>query len=207
MTKPLVIIQTSPHGTASTVLVNLLYGFLIPSERILLYEKIDELKLLPGRKYHIVKAHFEHIRQIMVRYAAQYDLYFICRQRAEGGHNMPAIYHKWSNVLFFNYTELNETSVNSVENIVEQVYTKLHEFLPEPARTDLNKAGGVQRLQNMNSFYKKIKLRPFDYFDTFYSLHGSHRNRPRVSVKPKPMPIKKIPQIKSALDFKFKFNF
>jgi hypothetical protein len=35
----------------------------------------------------------------------------------------------------------------------------------------------VKRINEMNKLFKKIKGKPFSYYDGFYHIHGSHKGR------------------------------
>lgn len=41
----------------------------------------------------------------------------------------------------------------------------------------MNLDRAIHRIKDMNCLYEKIKTKPFKYYDKYYHLHGSHRNR------------------------------
>lgn len=174
------IIQNSPQHTASTVLINALHGF------------IEDLNVLPvcfvGKNYvNLEKSYWRHniilikshssIDSIIKMYGNKYKLFFVCSERCEKKNDIYMIdnkYRKYENVLIFDYNELNETENNSLNEIVENMYTKLSNFLPN---INLNKTLCIQRIKNMNYRYQQIKHLPFSFQDNFFHIHGSHRNR------------------------------
>jgi hypothetical protein len=164
------IIQTSPPHTASTFLVNALHG-IIPSlyKKRILYEIFDEtLSII------VVKSHILDIDNLIEKYGKKYKLYFICSERKEKNLFIDEKYKNYSNVLVFEYSELNETVDNDLVTIVENIYNKVKKlinYLP------LNKSNCLKRIIEMNKRYEEIKTKPWDYVDDFYELHGSHRNR------------------------------
>jgi hypothetical protein len=170
----LLIIQTSPLHTASTLLVNGLYG-LIP-------ECFD--KKIKGtwdtnfesdfENVIILKSHELNIDKLKKRYK-KYKLIFVCSQRLTHKLSIDAKYKAYNNVLVFNYVELNETKTNHLEKIVDTLYTRLKQILPN--EIELSKEKCMERITNMNKRYEEIKDKDFNYVDSFYQIHGSHRNR------------------------------
>ena len=87
---------------------------------------------------------------------------------------MPQKYRDYSNLIIFDYEEINETPTYTVENIVDGMVHKLSKTIPH---IKFNTQGAVERIKNMNARYEEIKDMPFDYKDDLYAIHGSHRNR------------------------------
>ena len=89
--------------------------------------------------------------------------------------------YKYDNILFIKYDILLETDKNPIEKIVKCVYKKLRSFLPQEIFPDTQEQSildnAVQRIENMNELYQKIKHKPYGYTDQFYHIHGSHRGR------------------------------
>jgi len=170
--KPNVIIQTSRTKTGSTVLVNMLYGFIIKNEPIRFFISVDSIpRYLLNNKTNIFKFHKLDIDEFIQKHSDKYNLYFVCSER--GDKVIDEKYNHYKNVLIFNYDELLETETYSVEDIVTNAYNKLIGFLP--GDIELNKQDAVERIQKMNLLYEEIKNKPFTYADDFYQLHGSHR--------------------------------
>jgi len=170
--KPNVIIQTSRTRTGSTVLVNMLYGFIIKNEPIRFLMSVDNIpRYLLDNKTTIFKFHKPDIDEFIEKHSDKYNLYFVCSER--GDKVIDEKYHHYKNVLFFNYDELLETETYSVEDIVNNAYNKLRCFLPDDI--ELNKSDAVERIHKMNTLYEYIKDKPFSYADDFFQLHGSHR--------------------------------
>lgn len=177
------IIQSSPMHTASTVLINLIHGLLEPESAV-------EIGRIGGwsKEKLIIKTHETNIDAIMQE-LKEYDLYFIMSERNDG-RELRLINEKfktYKNLLIFDYSELLETKDKSLKEICENAQTKLINFLPQSV---LQEAKGdyeqmYKRIQDMNNLYKKIKNKPFTYYDPFYHLHGSHRNRGKNRGKKK----------------------
>ena len=171
-----IIIQTSLPQTGSTVLINLLHGFIMKNEPVhhvahfynnskRIYDNNDNI--------NIFKLHEPNIDDFIEMFSDKYNLYFVSSER--GDKVIDEKYYHYKNVLIFNYNELLETQTYSVQDIVNNAYNKLRSFLPDDI--ELNKQDAVERIQKMNLVYEEIKDKPFSYIDHFFELHGSHRNR------------------------------
>lgn len=168
------IIQTSPGHTASTFLVNALYG-LIPE---LTDKKIIGIWSHEWEKYFdeiiVIKCHNTNIDELIEKYKNNYELYFICSERIGKSYIIDEKYKSYTNVVIFSFEELNENSTNNLYNIINNIYYKINTIL----NIKLNIESGVDRIIKMNSRYEEIKHKSFDYVDNFFEIHGSHRNRP-----------------------------
>lgn len=162
------IIQTSPTHTASTFLVNAIHG-LIPnlSDKEIMYDTFDDTNNI-----FIMKCHLD-IDDLINKYGQIYKLIFICSERKDMNIFMYERYKTYDNVVIFDFNELNETSVNSLIDIVDNIYNKINPLL----NINLDKIKCVERIKLMNIKYEEIKNEPFYYVDDFFGLHGSHRNR------------------------------
>lgn len=170
--KPVIIIQTSYQNTGSTVLTNLLYGLIQHTKPVFYFESLtDEVPLM--NDVNILKTHILDINKLLEKFGESYDIYFVCSERNDK--TISTNFKNMKNVLIFDYNELNEVVGYSVDNIVQNVFEKLSLFLPK--HIGLNIKTAVERINNMNSLYEKIKKRQFTYFDKFYHIHGSHRGR------------------------------
>ena len=173
-TKKILIIQTSPQHTASTFLVNALYGVI---------EKLKDIPItFESHDYFddisIFKCHDTNIDNLIKKYKNIYDeLYFVCSQRIEYNLYIDAKYASYSNVIIFDYVELNETNENTIPNIIDNIYNKLQNLLSKHAFITLNKQTAIERILNMNKKCNEIKNKSFNYIDLFFHIHGSHRNR------------------------------
>ncbi len=171
--KPIRIIQLSPRCTGSTVLVNMLYGYLQPEKPVVFGFVHDFQKL---KRNQILKTHDLNIDHWIRLYSKVYQLYFVCSNR--GILHIDPKYHSYKNVLIFDYPELLETEENTLQQIIENGYQKLSIFLPAHLSEHLNQESSLLRIQKMNERYKEIKNKPFTgYVDDFYQLHGHHKNR------------------------------
>ena len=175
MEKPTMIIQSSPYHTASTLLVNALYG-LIPffkRHRIVCGDENEQLKYMKNNLL-IIKTHdlrfeeqMKNLKQINIQ------SFFICSERPKKDYLIPKKYRNFENVIIFDYDELNETPENTIENIVDNMIEKIKHIFP----FELDKQGCITRINEMNARYAIIKNQSFEYIDPFYEIHGSHRNR------------------------------
>ena len=171
------IIQTSPYHTASTLLVNALYGLIphLSDKKIIgdwmknfdkiLHENLDDII--------VIKSHHTNIDQLIQKYKDKYKLYFICSQRIKMNYSIDRKYNFYNNVIIFNYIELNETENYNVAKIVQNIYNRIKNKL----NIELNIESGINRVIRMNNRYNEIKNYPFKYIDPFFQIHGSHRNR------------------------------
>jgi hypothetical protein len=164
------IIQTSPKHTASTLLINAIYG-LIP--------ELADKRIVTGKRFTTfdtilaVKLHNTNIDRLLNFYR-HYRLLFVCSERKELNLLIDPKYKRYPNVVVFDFVELNATEATPLPAIVDTIYNKLAPLLPH---IRLDKALCLQRLLAMNKRYEEIKHRPFSYIDPFFELHGSHRNR------------------------------
>ena len=165
----LLIIQTSPTHTCSTLLVNAIYG-LIPelSDKKITFEEFDD-------SYNIIcmKSHID-IDLLIDKYNHLYKLIFICSERKNLDIIMDIKYKTYKNVIIFDFNELNETIINPLPIIVDTIYNKVKNVL---VNIELDKTKCIERIKSMNNKYEEIKNESFNYIDDFYGLHGSHRNR------------------------------
>lgn len=171
------IIQSSPPHTGSTLLLNLVHGFLAPSEEI--HWKTEQ-------KIHdhlITKTHNTNVDELSGAFN-KYKLWFVMSERNDEKTRelIDDKYRKYKHVLIINYTEINETPILSLDNIVENMFSKFMKFFPKNVipKKDRNKIklDMKNRILEMNKVTEKIKSKPFKYCDPFYGVHGSHRNRP-----------------------------
>lgn len=175
----ILIVQASPMGTGSTLLTNILYGLILPDQPVS-YQSLQEDTL-------ILKTHTLDFDKLTQDLGEGRRIYFVSSERKENHLFINQKYKPWENVCVLNYGDLLEREDYSVEQIVDTVYDKLIDFLPK--EIGLNKETAVHRVNDMNRKYEEIKHNPFSYFDTFYHIHGSHRDRslqPSISESEKP---------------------
>ena len=177
----LLIIQTSPMDTASTFLVNAIYG-LIPE----LYEK-KIIGIWDGNFENYfeniiaVKSHDINIDKLINKYQEQYKVVFICSERKNKNYLIDEKYKSYDNVIVFDFDELNETIDNTIIEIVNNIFNKVTNLLDT---INLDKTKCIERIKLMNIRYEEIKNEPFTYTDNFFEIHGSHRdsvNRPNYA--------------------------
>lgn len=182
--KKILIIQTSPPHTASTLLVNALYGLIdeLKDKNIFFNgdaEELDEIieKDFSDKNIIVIKTHNTNIDKLINIHKNKYDIYFICSQRIKHNVYIEKKYNTYKNVVIFNFIELNETSENTIPKIIDTIYARVYNLLSKYDFIKLNKESGIKRINNMNKVYNEIKNKPFSYVDPFFEIHGSHRNR------------------------------
>jgi len=167
------IIQTSPQHTASTFLINALYG-LIPkiSNKKIIVEWTQNFSTY-FEDIIVIKCHDTDIDNLILKYKNNYKLYFISSERSEKKMFIDNKYKSYKNIIIFDYKELNRTNENTIPKIIRNIYNKIQPIL----NIELNIKSGINRIKLMNARYKEIKHLPFSYIDNFFEIHGSHRNR------------------------------
>ena len=169
------IIQSSPGQTGSTLLLNLIHGFISPEEEV--HWNTESLI----EKFLITKTHNTNITQLENNYP-QYKLFFIMSERNDSKikREIPNEYKKKSNVLVINYDKLLETN-NSIKNIIDYTFNEFNNFIPKelkPNKDDnLIKDDMEKRLKTVNETVELMKNKPFSEWDKFTGIHGHHRNR------------------------------
>ena len=170
------IIQSSPMHTVSTLLLNLIHGFISPKEEIhlLINNLID--------KFLITKTHNTNVIELENRFP-QYRLFFIMSERNDNKiqATIKNEYKKKSNVLVINYDKLCETENNSINNIIDYIFDEFNKFIPKELKPDKNdsliKADMKKRVEIVNKTVELMKDKSFSQWDTFTGIHGNHRNR------------------------------
>jgi hypothetical protein len=176
----ILIIQSSPPHTGSTVLVNILHGLLCADKPVIYSDFNKDMDVITKRinnnKLSIIKSHNCNIDGLINKFK-RYNLFFICSER--DNLIIDKKYKTYKNVLSIDYKELLESDTNSIKDIADGIYNKLLSILP--AEIILNNENpiddAVKRIQNMNDTYELIKNRPFSYVHPFYHIHGHHKNR------------------------------
>ena len=189
MDKPIRIIQTSYVHTGSTLLSNILYGFFCCDKPIQVQFMPVSSQTEKLTKNLIVKSHYLGIRRWIHSYN-QFDMFFVLSERDQ---KYPPHFYNMNKILIIDYNTLLESDSNPVETIVENVYKKIRDFLPpkffEPYSENIMKKNAIRRVKTMNALYENIKNKGFSYFDSFYLLHGNHRNREDTKINQSPPPI------------------
>ena len=172
------IIQSSPRHTGSTLLINLIHGYLAPDEEI--HWKTERLI----DKFLITKTHNTNIEFWEKKYP-QYKLFFIMSERIDSKikRTINTKYRKKSNVLIINYDKLLVNDNNSQKNVINYIFNKFNDFIPKELKPnkddDLIKDNIEKRFNILNETVKKMKHKKFKEWDKFTHIHGSHRNRKR----------------------------
>ncbi len=177
------IIQASYPGTGSTVLVNILHGLISPDKAVTICGSSTKSLAVDCQiiKTHIYKHTNKNARdgelgidKWIKDFKDVHNLYFICSER-DGRGTLNKKYHSYENVLRIPYKMLLETETHKVPDIVSSVSNKMKNFFPWNPNLDMESA--IKRINRMNKLYEKIKDKPFSYYDKFYHIHGSHRDR------------------------------
>jgi hypothetical protein len=123
------IIQVGAEHTGSTLLTNLIYGIFLPDENI---HWINE-----GIEDHLIlKTHCLDIDKL-IKLFYNFKLYFCVSERRD--HEcVDNKYINYSNVLYINYDEINETQENILTNIINNVYNNFIRFFPKELFVNLN---------------------------------------------------------------------
>ena len=167
------IVQCSKPHTGSTLLLNLIHGYICPDEEI----HWNTEKLI--NQHCITKTHDVDIDKWIKKYP-QYKIIFIGSNRDKHP-KISEKYNKYDNVLVIDYNDINETATNSLEKIVNFTFDKFRKIIPDELRHNNDdaetKKNMITRITNMNKLTKDIQNKPFAYWDRFYGIHGSHQNR------------------------------
>ena len=168
------IIQTSPLRTASTLLVNILYGLFteLNDKPIIRILNTGWEKKFTNNIIGIIKMHELDIDYLISNYF-KYNLYFICSERIELNLLIDEKYKKYPNLICFSFKELNKTNIYTIEDIIINIKKKLKKKL----NIELDTISALKRIKLMNNKYNEIQHLPFSYIDPFFEIHGSHRNR------------------------------
>lgn len=163
------IIQSSPKGTGSTLLINIIYGLIIPNKPI---KFLNDENI---KNNVILKSHNLDFDELEKKYSG-YKLFFVVSERDDK--KIDSKYYGRSNFIIFNYNDLVNKPVDKmIIHVKKLLKTKFNSL-------KLNNQMAITRINNMNELYEKIKDKPFNYIDYFYHLHGSHRNRPETIEMP-----------------------
>lgn len=161
------VIQASPEHTGSTVLANALTEIFDKGNAVF----ADDVSI--SNENIVTKTHNIDLKYWKEKYS-KFDLYFFGSHRKD--HRMISDkYTCWENVVIFDYEELLETNNYSVLDICDNIYKKVSNLIKGIHISSVEDM--ANRINNMNEVYKKIKEKPFSYYDKYYHIHGSHRNR------------------------------
>ncbi len=165
------IVQSSFPRSASTLLVNVLYGLIVG---------LQDMPVLWNdfRHYYgpaitgpitVFKTHETNLADLNYLLGKKYNTFFVCSERAPN-HFLEDL-KVLSNVAVLDYTDLNNVPVPEVCERLHAVITDMIPYL------DLSISNCIARVEAMNRRYLEIADLPFSYVDPFYQLHGSHRYR------------------------------
>jgi hypothetical protein len=168
------IIQSSQPNTGSTLLLNIIHGFISPQEEIHYYTS----RLI--HEFLITKTHDTNITSIENTYS-QYKLFFIMTERNDSKvqAKINNEYKNKSNILVINYDKLLETDNNSIKNIIDYMFNELNNFIPKELKPnkddDLIKNDMEERVKRVNETVELMKDKPFSEWDRFTGIHRYSR--------------------------------
>ena len=192
------IIIISEPGSGSTLLYNMILGAFHPNQQFN-FLKIRDGEFLINQKYVdavpincVYKTHVNSLQRLrkMLSESERGGLFFITPRRffSCGHRHHDAFTDRDEGVLAVDYTDFVSDSQDSPERACRTVYKMLKEFLPNNCMysscDETNISNMVKRVTGMNRRYEEIKTKPFNYEDSFYGIHGSHRSkdsRPKFS--------------------------
>lgn len=185
--KPVILVLTEKR-TGSTVLANALYGLICPNEIIQSHTIVRSFDsgragtlrqvkalydtcgvIIIKSHIHSLKTGLEEFNDVAERNG--FKLYIVTVSRGDiktdtGSHD----------VLEFQYEDI-ETDNNSVEQVIDHVYSHLKGFIPDSIK--LNKETGVQRLNEMNTSIEALKNMTYHVIDRKHRVFGAHWDRDR----------------------------
>ena len=168
------IIQSGFPRSASTLLVNALYGLIIGMQ----HQPIQWNDFQHSYNYDfnspltVFKTHETNIADLNEIFRQDFNTFFIGSER--GPTLFDARYKTLKNVAIFDYEEIvKPTLCTALDGAVSDMIP----YLP------LSVEGCEDRVADMNARYEEIKYLPFTYTDPFYQLHGSHRSRKKLRGK------------------------
>ena len=148
------IIQSSYGGTGSTLLINLIYGFLEPQKPVKFrgYPDVKDNKII---KFH--EPNFDKL----IKNLKNYKIFIIASERNK---KYEEKYYNRNNILIIKYCEILETEKNSLENICNNMYEKLSLFLPKELQLNTTKQeilnNMINRIKKMNETVEIYKSCP-----------------------------------------------
>ena len=164
------IIQTGDKRTGSTLLVNMVYGFLSRKDRVSIGSPRDNF---------IVKMHTLDLNKWEKKYS-DYNIFWVVSER-EKKKKLDSKYRDKKNVLIIDYNEINETKSNILETICKNIVEKFINFFPKillaKVEMDVLYRNVLNRIKDMNKRYEEIRTLDFSYIDNFYQIHGAHKTK------------------------------
>jgi uncharacterized protein (UPF0297 family) len=170
------IIQSGIMGSGSTLLINLIHGFICPKEEI--HWETENLI----HEFLITKTHNYNINNLEKKFS-QYNNFFIISERNDSKvqSELNNEYNTKKNVLIINYNKLLENNNNSINDIVNYTFDKFNNFIPKELKPNKDDAAikrdMTKRVKRVNETVEFMKNKPFSEMDNFTHIHGAHRNR------------------------------
>jgi len=176
------IIQSSPSHTGSTLLVNLVHGFLLPDKPVMWDTSTKIHKHLITKTHEPFVRPNESLNAMKERYS-EYELYFIMSERNDERFTkiISDEYKADPNVLVIDYHKLLKTDNNSWENIIDYHFEQFTNFIPKELHPQKSEAEIKQdmrkRVDLVNKTVLEYKDKPFKEWCKFTNIHGGHRDR------------------------------
>ena len=162
------IIQSSFPRSASTLLVNVLYGLIVGLQDMPVIWNDFRHPYRIEAPITIFKTHDTNLADLDFLFKEKYNTFFICSERgATFDHRL----RQMPNAAILDYTDLNNVPVPEV---CERLSLVIADMIPY---INLSIPNCVARVEAMNRRYAEIASKPFNFVDSFYQLHGSHRLR------------------------------
>ena len=177
------LIVNTIGGTGSTLVVNIILGFFEPDQPVVGITKYHQ-QLIKEHKFRQVFDNFSSRMVLKAHFMEMFD-YIDTKYITTHRSNKPMsnkIYNR-DNIVVLEYSELlykseyNPHSNKSVERVINYVANEIENKFLDIKITEHQRKSSHERVLNMDKMYESIKHKPFQYFDPFYHIHGSHRNR------------------------------
>ncbi len=168
------IVQASFPRSASTLLVNILYGLIIGlQDQAVIW---NDFRNYYGPKITapvtVFKTHETNLADLDYLFSKKYNTFFVCSER---GRTFDDRLRSLPNVAILDYEDLNNVPVPEV---CERVHAVVSDMIPTMPLSIPNCIG---RVEAMNRRVAEIADLPFSFVDSFYQLHGHHRLRGRLT--------------------------
>lgn len=151
-----ICIITNAH-VGSTLLTNIVYGLFCPNKSVEYLTDNFHNSEKPVFKTHNLD--FNSIKNEL----NDFKIIFLTIDREN--HNKVDFKDLPKNEYFrFNYEDLVQDQSKFIKNIIKELSPILEHNVKK-------------RINDMNNLYEEIKEKPFKFYNGFYHIHGSHRNR------------------------------
>ena len=171
------IVQSSFPRSASTLLVNILYGLIVglQDQSVLWNDFRNYYGPAISGPVTVFKTHETNLADLNFLLSKKYDTFFICSERSPN--HFTEDLKAQPNIAVLDYEDLNNVPIH-------EVCWRLHAVISDMIlHLQLSIPNCIARIEAMNRHYAEIANLPFSYVDPFYQLHGSHRSRTNLRGK------------------------